>query len=370
MPTLLESPFLSLGMIDTLLRTTSDPAQRVQLLAARVHRLQLEPAIHPSSSHSSLSSHSASHGHGHHAGHAHSHGTHPYAHAAAAHGHLGHGAGHGLSGLAALAAHQPRSTKGPGNAFLDEYGHASVHPSALEHGHERPAQVYGDGFGFELDMSRSTSRATSRANSRANSRAPSPVRSSGGNTRAGSPTLKNPVPKRPSRPDPTPLLKTRAQLVHAYLRLSPPDLHAAEAEAAIVLGECRRIVKWEKARIRRSEQEHPPERKPDVKPQDNANEKEVKEDGEEEEAKAEDKPIKKDTSDADLPSSPGVHGVAGAAAQPPPVHVSPPWYPEVLWIQLETTRHEAAINDALGRESRAKRAAQLADELATELSNL
>ncbi|EKC97757.1 hypothetical protein A1Q2_07956 [Trichosporon asahii var. asahii CBS 8904] len=359
MPTLLESPFLSLGMIDTLLRTTSDPAQRVQLLSARVHRLQLEPAINPSSSHSSLSSHSASHGHGHHAGHPHQHGSHPYAHAAQAHGHL-----HQLSGLAALAAHQPRSTKGPGNAYLDEYGHATVPPHGLEHGHERPAQVYGDGFGFELDLSRSTSRATSRANSRANSRAPSPVRSSGGNTRAGSPTLKSPVPKRPSRPDPTPLLTTRAQLVKAYLSLTPPDYHAAESEALIVLAECRRIVKWEKARIRRSEQDHAkpssssssPKQAPKAVSAEGAQE--DKEERKEE--SKEDKPIRKNSSDADLASSP----VA------PPVHVSPAWYPEVLKIQLETTRHEATINEGLGRESRAARAAQLADELAAELSNL
>lgn len=363
MPTLLESPFLSLGMIDTLLRTTSDPAQRVQLLSARVHRLQLEPAINPSSSHSSLSSHSASHGHGHHAGHPHQHGSHPYAHAAQAHGHL-----HQLSGLAALAAHQPRSTKGPGNAYLDEYGHATVHPSGLEHGHERPAQVYGDGFGFELDLSRSTSRATSRANSRANSRAPSPVRSSGGNTRAGSPTLKSPVPKRPSRPDPTPLLKTRAQLVKAYLALTPPDYHAAESEAIIVLSECRRIVKWEKARIRRSEQDHAkpssssssPREAPKQMPAEG-----VKEEGKEAKEEPKDgaeKPVKNSGSDADLPSSP--------TTAPPPVHVFPAWYPEVLKIQLETTRHEAQINEGLGRESRAARAAQLADELAAELSNL
>lgn len=332
MPTLLESPFLSLGMIDTLLRTTSDPSQRVQLLSARVHRLQLEPAI---ASHSSSHSHTPQTHTVSHTSQPHSHGSHPYAHAAAAHGHL--------SGLAALAAHHSQTRPAP---------------APFEHAHERPAQLYGDGFGFELDIPRSRSRTSSRQGSRAGSRAASPVRSG------------QHSPKRPTRPDPTPLLKARTQLVGAYLSLSVPDLHAAEAEVGVVLGECRRIVKWERARIRAQEKREQAEKaapgpaeegdgeaKPTEKEADGENG--VKKGGVEVKVQESKEDGGRSSDEENRPPRP-----------PTPPHVSPPWYTEVLRIQLEATRYEAKINDGLGREGRAKRANQLAEELAAEIANL
>lgn len=332
MPTLLESPFLSLGMIDTLLRTTSDPAQRVQLLSARVHRLQLEPAI---ASHTHTpQTHTVSHTHA-----PHPHGSHPYAHAAQAQGHL--------SGLAALAAH-----------------HSQTRPQALapfEHAHERPAQLYGDGFGFELDIPRSRSRTSSRQGSRAGSRAASPVRSG------------QHSPKRPARPDPTPLLRARTQLVGAYLSLNVPDLHAAESEVGVVLGECRRIVKWERARTRAQEKREAASaggeakeakagsQNGDAAEANGAIDIKVESTGEGKEEGKEEKEEEKERGSDDESRPP---------RPPTPPHVSPPWYAEVLRIQLEATRYEAKINDGLGREGRAKRANQLAEELAAEIANL
>ncbi|KAL1413186.1 hypothetical protein Q8F55_000937 [Vanrija albida] len=44
-------------------------------------------------------------------------------------------------------------------------------------------------------------------------------------------------------PNPVPLLTARADLAEAYLSLSPPDAHAAEAELLAVQAECRRLLK-------------------------------------------------------------------------------------------------------------------------------
>lgn len=48
---------------------------------------------------------------------------------------------------------------------------------------------------------------------------------------------------RPPRPSPVPLLAARADLAAAYLHLTPPDLHAAEAECLAAQGECKRLLK-------------------------------------------------------------------------------------------------------------------------------
>ncbi|WOO76869.1 uncharacterized protein LOC62_01G000483 [Vanrija pseudolonga] len=51
------------------------------------------------------------------------------------------------------------------------------------------------------------------------------------------------APPRPPRPSPVPLLAARADLADAYLLLTPPDLHAAEAECLAAQAECRRLLK-------------------------------------------------------------------------------------------------------------------------------